>query len=80
MVPHKARMTETRRGRVAEFPRSPARLFFMAHAAIVGLLTNCGLTYPRGNPSPRVAMLFRWTSDVPPAIVKGIVDHNRWVK
>ena len=27
--------------------------------------------YPRGRPSPRVAMMLRCTSEVPPAIVEG---------
>ena len=40
----------------------------LIHRAINGFAR-----YARGRPRPRVAITFRWTSDVPPRIVAGTI-------
>ena len=44
---------------------------FLADFLDIGLsrLNDIRFVYPRGKPRPRVAMMFRWISDVPPSIV-----------
>ena len=44
---------------------------FLADFLDIGLsrLNDTRFTYPRGSPRPRVAMMFRWISEVPPSIV-----------
>ena len=64
-TPPSARSEDALSGARASFPVSPADALNTVIAATRGRL----VAYPRGSPSPRVAITLRWISDVPPAIV-----------